>query len=93
MIIIAGHTLRDANKRDAAVAAFAEMVAQARKQDGCVDFAISADPVDPERANIFECWRDEEAWKAWRKVAKGPRSRAREMQVSLYRSEKAEQPF
>ena len=92
MIVIAGYTLRDATKRDAAVAAFAEMVGQARKQDGCIDFSISADPVDPERSNILEVWRDEKAWKAWRKVAKGPRSPAREMQVSLFRSDKAE-PF
>ena len=90
MIIIAGHALRDASKRDAAVAAFAEMIGQARKQDGCIDFAISADPVDPERSNIFECWRDEDAWKAWRKVAKGPRGRARETHVNLYRSDTAE---
>jgi quinol monooxygenase YgiN len=90
MIIIAGHTLTDAKKRDAAVAAFAEMVGRARKQDGCIDFAISADPVDPERANLFECWRDEEAWKAWRKVAKGPRVRTREAHVNLYKSDKAQ---
>jgi quinol monooxygenase YgiN len=90
VIIIAGHTLTESKKRDAAVAAFAEMVGRARKQDGCIDFAISSDPVDPERVNLFECWRDEEAWKAWRKVSKGPRFRAREAHVNLYRSDKAE---
>jgi quinol monooxygenase YgiN len=91
MIIIAGYSLRkDGIERDAAVAAFAEMVARARQHDGCIDMAITADSIDPTRSNIIEIWRDEESWKAWRKVARGPRSHAREVHVSLYRSDKAE---
>jgi quinol monooxygenase YgiN len=90
MIIIAGYSRTESDKRDAAVAAFAGMVGRARKQDGCLDLSISPDPVDPERVNLFECWRDEQAWKAWRKVAKGPRVALRETQVSLYRSDEAE---
>lgn len=93
MIIIAGYTLTDADKRDAAVAAFAGMVQRARKHDGCLDLAISADPVDPERINLFECWRDQPSLNAWRKVAKGPRVKRRETHVNLYRSDKAEKPF
>ena len=94
MIIIAGHTRAEtAIERDAAVAAFAEMAARARTQDGCIDFAISADAVDPERSNILEIWRDQQSLDAWRKVAKGPRFRAQESHVKLYRSDKAERPF
>ena len=94
MIIIAGHSrAKTAAERDANVAAFAEMVAQARTQDGCIDFAISADAVDPERSNILEIWRDEQAWKAWRKIAKAPRVKRGIAEVKLYRSEKAEKPF
>ena len=94
MIIIAGYTLSDAGKRDAAVAAFADMVARARKFDGCLDFSVSADSADPERANLFECWRDQKALNAWRKVAKArSRSKPREVNVKLYRTEKAEKPF
>jgi quinol monooxygenase YgiN len=93
MIIIAGYSLTDADKRDSAVAAFAEMVAKARKHDGCLDFAISADAVDPERTNLFELWRDQQSLDAWRKVAKGPEIKPRETHVKLYRTEKAEKPF
>ena len=93
MIIVAGYTLTDADTRDAAVEAFAEMVERARKQDGCLDLSMSADSVDPDRINVFECWRDEQSWKAWRKVAKGPRVKIREAFVNLYRSDKAEKPF
>ncbi len=90
MIIIAGYTLTDADKRDAAVAAFANMVERARKHDGCLDLSISADSVDPERVNLFECWRDQQSWNAWRKVAKGPRVKRGKSYVKLYRSDKAE---
>jgi quinol monooxygenase YgiN len=93
VIIIAGHTLIEAHKRDASVHGFAAMVERARKYDGCLDLSISADSVDPERINLFECWRDEQAWKAWRKVAKGPRVKHREACVKLYRSNKAEKLF
>lgn len=93
MIIIAGQTLTDAAGRDAAVQAFAGMVERARKRDGCLDMSIGADPIDPERINVFECWRDQPSLDAWRKVAKGPRVKLREASVKLYRSDKAEKPF
>jgi quinol monooxygenase YgiN len=93
MIVIAGYALTDADTRDAAVAAFAEMVARARKQDGCLDFAISADAVDPERSNLFELWRDQQSLDAWRTVANAPHGQPREVHVKLYRTEKAEEPF
>jgi antibiotic biosynthesis monooxygenase len=28
----------------------------ARQAPGCLDFAVSADPVDPTRVNVFERW-------------------------------------
>ncbi len=93
MIIIAGYTLVEAGKRDAAARAFAGMVERARQQDGCLDFSLSADSVDADRVNLFECWRDEKSLKAWRKVAKGPRVKMKKAVVKLYRSDKAERPF
>jgi quinol monooxygenase YgiN len=93
MIIIAGHSrARTSTERDAAVTAFADMIERARKQDGCLDLSIAADPIDPERINVFECWRDQASLKAWRKVAKGPRVTLRDVRVHLYRTEKAEKP-
>ena len=44
MIIIAGYShWKDIEERDAAVAAFAPMVGRARKHDGCIHMAITAD--------------------------------------------------
>jgi len=93
MIIIAGHTRTEVEKRDGTVEAFRGMVERARAYDGCLDFSISADAVDPERVNLFECWRDQITLDAWRKVAKGPRGKPRKAAVSLYRTDKAEKPF
>lgn len=94
MIIIAGHSrARDGVERDATVAAFADMVERARKQDGCLDLSISADSVDPDRINVFECWCDQQSLNTWREIAKAPRVALRDAQVKLYRSDKAEKPF
>jgi quinol monooxygenase YgiN len=93
VILIAGYTIVEAGKRDAAVAAFAEMVGRARKFDGCIDLSISADSVDSERVNLFECWQDQKSLNRWRKVAKGPRIKLREAHVKLYRCGDAEKPF
>jgi quinol monooxygenase YgiN len=92
VIIIAGYSLTEADQRDAAVAAFADMVERARKHDGCLDLSISADAVDPERINVFELWRDQQSLDAWRKVAKGPKVKFRTSSVKLYRTDQAEKP-
>ncbi len=73
MIIIAGHELVDAERRDTFVAAFRALITRARDFDGCIHIAITADSVDPERVNVTEVWRDAEAMNKWRKRAKAPR--------------------
>ncbi len=94
MIIIAGHTLTESGRRDATVRAFSEMLDRARKHDGCLDLSISADPLDSERINVFELWRDQKSLDAWRRVAKAPRGiKVRKAHVKLYRTDRAEKPF
>ena len=56
MLIVAGHLMVAASDRDRYVADCAEAVAAARTADGCLDFAVSADAVDPRRVNVFERW-------------------------------------
>lgn len=72
MIIIAGHLLVDAAVRDEFVAAHRELVTRARAFPGCLDLAITADPVQPDRVNTFELWQSTEALTAWRAVAAAP---------------------
>ena len=51
---------------------YLDLVRRARQAPGCSDFAITADPLEPDRVNNFECWESEEALEAWRKVANAP---------------------
>ena len=69
MWIIAGHEVVDAAERDAYVSAHAELVRRARQAPGCLDVAITADPVDPQRVYSYERWESWDAIEAWRAVA------------------------
>jgi quinol monooxygenase YgiN len=72
MIIIVGHELVDAAKRDGVVDAHRDLVSRARAFDGCTHVAITADSVDPERINSVEVWRDAEVLEQWRAQANAP---------------------
>ena len=72
MIIIAGHELVDADKRDGVVEAHRDLVSAAREFDGCLHVAITADSVDLERINSVEVWRDAEVLEHWRAQANAP---------------------
>jgi quinol monooxygenase YgiN len=73
MIIIAGYFQLNAADRDRFVDAHVELIGRARQTEGCVDLAISADPVDPTRVNNYELWDNEDDLLAWRNVANPPR--------------------
>jgi quinol monooxygenase YgiN len=66
MLIVAGHLVLDPTDRDAHVVASATAVRLARQAPGCLDFAVSADPVDPTRVNVFERWARPEDLDAFR---------------------------
>jgi quinol monooxygenase YgiN len=72
MVIIAGHEIVDATDRDRYVHAHQDLVRRARQAPGCLDVAITADPLDPGRVNNFERWESEEHLDAWRAVADAP---------------------
>ena len=61
MILVAGALFVDASGREDYLAGCRAVVEQARTTPGCLDFALSADLVDPRRINVFERWDDEEA--------------------------------
>ena len=60
MLIIAGQHQVDAAKRDRYVADCVAVVEQARAAPGCLDFAISADTVEPDRVNVYERWESDD---------------------------------
>jgi quinol monooxygenase YgiN len=66
VIIIAGHLRVAASERDRYLSAVAEVAVQARRAPGCHDFVQAADPIDPERINIYERWENDESLLAFR---------------------------
>jgi quinol monooxygenase YgiN len=41
-------------------------VKSARKDSACLDYAVSPDPIDPARVNVYECWVSREALESFR---------------------------
>jgi quinol monooxygenase YgiN len=72
MVIVAGHLIVAREGRDDYLAGCADVVRQARHAPGCLDFAITADLLDPARVNIFERWKSQDAVEAFR--GSGPRA-------------------
>ena len=66
MIIVAGALQVAPDDRDDYLAGSREVIAQARRADGCLDFHLSADPLEPGRINVFEQWESVAAVEAFR---------------------------
>lgn len=66
MVIVAGHLVVDPSQRNDYLSGAVEAVREGRAADGCLDFAISPDPIDPARINIFERWSSQAAVDAFR---------------------------
>ncbi len=66
MLIVAGHIVVDPEQRAPYLAGCVEVVEQARGTPGCLDFAITADLVDPGRIDIFERWESRVAVETFR---------------------------
>jgi quinol monooxygenase YgiN len=72
MIIVAGRLYVRPERRDAFLAAAIEAVKQARRSTGCHDFVVAADPIEPDRVNVYERWDSEASLTAFR--GEGPSS-------------------
>jgi quinol monooxygenase YgiN len=70
MVIVAGHITVDAEQRESYLAGCVGVVEKARRADGCLDFAITADLIDPGRVNVFERWESQADVKTFRR--RGP---------------------
>ena len=66
MIIVAGQLQVDAEEREGYLAECADLIRQARRTAGCVDFFLTADPLEPGRINVFEQWESVAAVEAFR---------------------------
>jgi quinol monooxygenase YgiN len=66
VVIVAGHVLVDPGQRDDYLSGCVEVVRQARRAPGCLDFSLSADLLEPGRINILERWESQAAVEAFR---------------------------
>lgn len=66
MIIVSGRIYLRPGTRQDFVASSAQAVVQARQAPGCRDFVVAADPLEPDRVNVYEEWESEDALLAFR---------------------------
>ena len=66
MVIVAGHLMVDPGEREAYLAGCVAVVEAARRAPGCLDFAITADLVDPGRIVVYERWETQAAVETFR---------------------------
>ena len=83
MVIVAGHITADPEERETYLAGCMSVVETARRADGCLDFAITADLLDPGRVNLFERWESQAAVKTFRRRGLRNKQRAAMLSVSV----------
>lgn len=66
MLIVAGHLLVSADKREEYLTVANEATRLARNAPGCLAFVQAADPLEADRIVIYECWESEHELIAFR---------------------------
>jgi quinol monooxygenase YgiN len=66
MIIVAGPLRVDPGERNRYLADCTGLIREARGTEGCLDFYVTADPIEPDRINVFEQWESVAAVEAFR---------------------------
>ena len=95
MWIIAGHVTVPADRTEEYVSAHRDLIRRAREAPGCLDVAITADPLGDGRINNYERWESWDAIEAWRAVANAPDTgiEMSDMQVRAYEIASERDPF
>jgi quinol monooxygenase YgiN len=64
MLIVAGHFVLDPSDQQAFVAGRVAAMKATREESGCLEYVMSADPVDESRVMLFERWADQASFDA-----------------------------
>jgi quinol monooxygenase YgiN len=83
MVIVPGHITVDPEHRESYLAGSMSVVEKARRADGCLDFAITADLLDPGRVNLFERWESQAAVATFRRSGPRHKQGAAKLSVSV----------
>lgn len=70
MLIVSGRLFVKSGSRARFLASCEPSLRQARQAPGCLDFVVSADPIEPDRVNVYEAWTDAQSLESFR--ASGP---------------------
>jgi quinol monooxygenase YgiN len=62
MLIVAGSFAVEPEQRDAFLAGRLDAMRATRDEPGCLEYVMSADPIDPSRVVLFERWADQAAF-------------------------------
>ncbi|MCM3848552.1 antibiotic biosynthesis monooxygenase [Pseudonocardia sp. DR1-2] len=71
-LVIAGAVYVDPRQQRAFVDAHKDLIRAARAFPGCLDIAVTPDPVDAARVYLFELWESDERLQEWRAMAPVP---------------------
>jgi quinol monooxygenase YgiN len=61
MLIVGGSFEVEPDQREQFLASRHEMIRRSRSEPGCLEYAFSADPIDPTRVLLFERWVSQES--------------------------------
>ena len=64
MLIVAGHFEVDPADQEAFVSSKVEAMERTRAEAGCLEYAMTVDPLDHTRVLLFERWADQAAFDA-----------------------------
>jgi quinol monooxygenase YgiN len=60
VLIVAGAFELDPGDRDAFIAGRHDAMRTSRTETGCIDYVMSADPIDPGRVVLYERWESQD---------------------------------
>ena len=61
MVIVGGAFVVEPNQREQFLAGRHDGMRASRAEPGCLEYTLSADPIDPSRIVLFERWSSQEA--------------------------------
>lgn len=89
-MIVQGVFSVDASERDRFVETSVEAMRASRQEDGCLEYVMAADPLDPERVVLSERWESmshlEQHFAQQKNAARGTESRPvpRSVEITLF---------
>lgn len=94
LIIVSGALFVAEDNRAEYLAGCLDVIMQARAAPGCLDFVLSADPIEPDRINVYERWESDAQLEQFRGAGPdtGQQAQIRDAQVSKYRISAIESP-